>query len=70
MLSVLQVCNVNVKLSTFSASSAGSQVWNNAAELIQAYSIGRNEANAALNLLNHIPVEVGDRLAQLVKRHS
>jgi hypothetical protein len=45
-------------------------VWNSAAELIQAYSIGRSEANAALNLLNHIPAGVGDRLAQLVKRHS
>eukprot|EP00435_Cladocopium_sp_Y103_P037111 s4346_g9.t1 len=44
--------------------------WNNAAELIQAYGIGRSEANAALNLLNSIPAEVGDRLAQLVKRHS
>ncbi|CAL1139439.1 unnamed protein product [Cladocopium goreaui] len=46
------------------------QVWNSANELVQAYSIGRSEAAAALNLLNSVAPSVCEELSNLVKQHS
>lgn len=43
------------------------QVWNSANELVQAYSIGRSEAAAALNLLNSVAPSVCEELSNLVK---
>ena len=43
------------------------QGWSSANELVQAYSIGRSEAAAALNLLNSVAPDVCDELSSLVK---
>lgn len=43
------------------------QVWNSAAQVADAYQIGRVESNAAINLHTKVNPEIIDRLAFLVK---
>jgi hypothetical protein len=42
-------------------------VWNSAAQVADAYQIGRVESNAAINLHTKVNPEIIDRLAFLVK---
>lgn len=44
------------------------QAWNARSEIMQAYSVGKTEASAALQLLKHVPKAVRCELARLVQR--
>lgn len=46
------------------------EAWQKASDVAHAYSIGRLESAAALNLFKEIDEAVSDQLGQLVKRLS
>ena len=46
------------------------KAWDRAAQLAQAYSIGRTESQAALALCKHVPQNTVDQLHQVVRRRD
>ena len=44
------------------------QVWESSTAFIDAYRVGQLEAKSAVNFLNHIPHQVVQKLAALVRR--
>ena len=46
------------------------QEWQDSSEIMQAYTVGKLEAGAAMELLHNVPDEICATLARLVKCHG